>query len=335
MNHQIKADLHLHFDGSLPMEEAWKLVEKTGCNHEDFIKSMQVDQNCHSLYDYLARFDTPLKLLQTEENLYKMAYALIKELDSQKLAYAEIRFAPMQHIKSGLSQCQVVRIMCQARKDAMLTSKIHVNYILCMMVLGEEKLTHDLNVETIQLAHEFSDQGVVAIDLAGAEGLAPMQDFQGLFQMAKELGLRYTIHAGESYGPENIAKAIEFGAERIGHGTSAIKDPLVMKLLKEKKIPLEVCVTSNVNCEVVDHYESHPIRQYIDAGIIVLICTDNMTISNTNLDREYEKLMRYCGITAKEIEECQLNAIRYSFADPLLKEQLINHKEMDSVFTRI
>lgn len=320
----LKSDLHLHFDGSLVIPAAFELVQSFTQDYEAFSKSMQVKKDCHSLYDYLACFDTPLALLQTKENLYQMALALIQELDKQGLCYAEIRFAPQMHLKKGLSQHEVVEAMCRARKDAMNQTHIHVNYILCMMILGEEKITHDQNEETLHVAHAFKDQGVVAVDLAGAEGMAPMQDFKELFEKAHAMGLRYTIHAGESFGPENIKTAIAFGAERIGHGATAIQDESVMQLLKEKQIPLEVCVTSNVNCEVVSNYEQHPVRRYLDEKIPVLICTDNMTISNTNLDHEYEMLMKYCHVTEEEIGMCQKNSIRYSFADEKIKEKLLN-----------
>ena len=321
-----KIDLHLHFDGSLPIEWAWETAQKELglTDKEAFIKSMQVDEDTHSLYDYLARFDMPLKLLQSEDNLYEAMKALILELDQQGLLYAEIRFAPQQHIKQGLSQKQVVDILCQAREDALREcTQLHVNFILCMMILGEEKLTHELNEETLYLAKEYQNRGVVAVDLAGAEGMASMEDFRELFMKAKELGLVYTIHAGESYGPMNIEKALSFGALRIGHGTSAIQDEKVMELLKEKKVPLEVCITSNVHSEAVNDYEAHPIKSYLDRGILICICTDNMTISDTNLDKEYDILLQKLGFTMEDLIACNQRALESSFASEEEKQKLL------------
>ena len=320
-----KVDLHLHFDGSLLIEWAWETAQKELglSDKEAFIKSMQVDQDCHSLYDYLARFDMALKLLQSENNLYEAMKALIFELDKQGLLYAEIRFAPQQHIKQGLSQKQVVDTLCRAREDALKKcGHLHVNFILCMMILGEESLTHELNEETLYLAKEYQHKGVVAVDLAGAEGMAPMEDFRGLFSKAQELGLIYTIHAGESYGPVNIEKALSFGALRIGHGTSAIKDEKVMALLKEKRIPLEVCVTSNIHSEAIAVYEDHPIKEYMKRGIPVCICTDNMTISDTNLDKEYDVLLQKLGFSIDDLLVCNQNALKHSFASEKEKQEL-------------
>ena len=325
-----KVDLHLHFDGSLPIETAWRLAQKDlGLTDKTaFISSMQVNQDCHSLYDYLARFDMPLKLLQSEENLYMAMKDLILELEHQQLLYAEIRFAPLQHIKKGLTQRQVVEILCRAREDALKECEhLHVNYILCMMILGEEKLTHEMNEETLLLAKEYADRGVVAVDLAGAEGMAPMEDFRELFAHAAMLGLSYTIHAGESYGPENIKTAISFGAMRIGHGTSAIKDKSIMELIKKKKIALEVCITSNVQSEAVSSYSAHPAVQYLEEGIPVCICTDNMTISNTNLDQEYEHWIKEAGMNTADIQKCNRYAIQYAFLNDEEKEYLLKALE--------
>lgn len=319
-----KIDLHLHFDGSLPIESAYKLARELGMtNKEEFVERMQVNDDCHSLYDYLERFDLPIQLLQTEENLYKMMVALIESLDQKGYLYAEIRFAPMQHIKEGLTQKQVVETLCKARTDALRKCKyLHVNYILCMMILGEERLTNQNNVETLYLAKEYCEKGVVAVDLAGAEGIAPMEDFRGLFELADQLGLIYTIHAGENYGPENIKTALSFGAKRIGHGTSAIKDREVMNLLKEKQIPLEVCVTSNIQSEVIDSFKDHPVHSYFQEGIPVCLCTDNMTISNTDLENEYEQLIKN-GWNEEMIKKCLINSVKASFMKEEEKKRIL------------
>ena len=135
-----KIDLHLHFDGSLPLAYAYTLAKQhpslQKLDEKAFQKRMQVDADCHSLYDYLARFDTPLALLQTPEALYFGMCACIENLANQGLIYAEIRFAPQQHTRGGLSQQRVVEILLQARKDCALRfSQLKVNFILCMICL--------------------------------------------------------------------------------------------------------------------------------------------------------------------------------------------------------
>lgn len=327
-----KIDLHLHFDGSLPLSfayaQAMKHPEFQTMDEQSFLSKMQVADDCHSLYDYLARFDTPLKLLQDAQALYDGMLALIQQLAEQGLLYAEIRFAPQQHIHGHLTQQEVVETLLQARKKAAQDyPQIKVNYILCMMILGEEALTHEANLETIRLCRKYIGNGVVALDLAGAEGMAPMQDFADLFALARSYQLPLTIHAGESYGPENIKTAIQFGASRIGHGTTAIQDETVLCLLKEKQIPLEVCVSSNVHCEVVTDYDKHPIRFYKNYGIPVTINTDNMTISHTNLEKEYTHLQNELAFTYADILQCLHSSIDAAFLPP--QDKTILHQKID------
>ena len=321
-----KIDLHLHYDGSLVLDHAWNLAKEQLhlTDKEKFIKDMQVDDSCHNLIDYLARFDTPLLLLQNKENLYETMKAFILKLDELEYLYAEIRFAPQQHIKQGLSQKEVVETLCKARKDALsLCKHVHVNFILCMMILGEESLTHDKNEETINLAYEYRNEGVVAIDLAGAEGLCPMSDFASLFKKAREMNIPFTIHAGENAGADNVNTAIDFGAKRIGHGTNSIKDEKVIQRLKENNILLEVCVKSNVQTEVVDCYENHPIRKFFEYGIPVSINSDNMTISNTDIENERNILRNHLHFSEEEIDLCNKNAILHAFINEKEKEFLL------------
>ena len=253
-----------------------------------------------------------------EENIYSFKVKAIGDGET----YESSNYMNLMNIAPNRKK-QVVDTLCRAREDAQKKCEhLHVNFILCMMILGEESLTHELNEETLYLAKEYQHKGVVAVDLAGAEGMSPMEDFRGLFSKAQELGLIYTIHAGESYGPVNIEKALSFGALRIGHGTSAIKDEKVMALLKEKRIPLEVCVTSNIHSEAIAVYEEHPIKEYMERGIPVCICTDNMTISDTNLDKEYDVLLQKLGFSIDDLLACNQNALKHSFASEKEKQEL-------------
>lgn len=323
-----KIDLHLHFDGSLPIAHAYTIAKKLGLytdmDFHTFSNHMQLDDQCHSLYDYLDRFDTPLSLLQTKETLHNSMLEVIKTLKSQGLCYAEIRFAPQQHSKANLTQEEVVQTLVDAvhvAKD--YYPSIKINLILCMMILGPEKLTHNENMETLRLAKKYLHKGVVALDLAGGEGLAPMLDFAPLFEEAKRNDIPFIIHAGESYGPENIRVAIQLGAKRIGHGTSAIKDEEVMKLLKEHGIPLEVCISSNVDCEVVSSFEQHPAHQFLEYGVPITINTDNMTISNTTLDIEYQHFIEEQNFTITDIENCLKTSIKHAFLSEEEKTMLL------------
>lgn len=330
-----KCDLHLHLDGSLSAQDGFMLAQKynidTGFStFEAYAQHAHVQADCTSLYDYLACFDLPLTILQSYETLRDSAYLLVERLAKQKLLYAEIRFAPQQHTKKNLSQrdsiLAVLEGINQARKQY---PDIDAQVILCMMILP--KNTTKENEETLLLCKEFLHQGVCALDLAGAEGVRPFFQFHDFFMQAESWHIPYTIHAGESGGADHVAQAIALHASRIGHGIHAIEDESVMKLLKEKNIPLEICVTSNVQCRVVDTIHQHPIQNFLAYGIPITINTDNMSISNTTLEQEYELLQHTFGFTLEDLWQCNKTALLHAFLPADKKEQLLHR--MQASFT--
>ena len=139
-------------------------------------------------------------------------------------------------------------------------------------------------------------KGAVALDLAGAEALYPTRDYKHLFEMAAKENIPYTIHAGEADGPESIRDAVNMGASRIGHGVRAIEDKSVMKLLADRKIPLEMCPTSNLNTRVITDIRDYPIKKYLDMGIVVTVNSDNMSVSNTDVKKELKLIKDSFGI---------------------------------------
>ena len=264
-----KVDLHFHLDGSIPAEFSWKMVKEKGIkvetkNFEEFKKSVEVDENCKSLYDFLKCFDIPVEIMQDEKSLEECTYEVINLAAKEGIVYLEIRFAPQLHKKKGLDEEKIVKAVLKGMERGMKNnSSIRVSLILCAMVLGKASLNHEDNMKTIQVAKKFLGKGVVAVDLAGAEGVTPMENFRDLFEVANKLNIPFTIHAGESMGPENIKMAISFGAKRIGHGVTSIKSEKVMKEIKDKNITLEMCITSNVKCNVVPSLKEHPIKKPI------------------------------------------------------------------------
>lgn len=321
-----KCELHLHLDGSLEAKDAWEIAHKyhieTGYDtYEAYEKHSHVDQNCNSLYDYLACFDVPLTILQYKQALQECAYRLGKRLASQHVLYAEIRFAPQQHIRLELTQEDAVQAVLAGIKQVMEEEKITLQLILCMMVLPQD--TRLENEETLHLCNSYLNQGVCALDLAGAEGIRPMEEFSDLFEQAKELGIPFTIHAGENGYPEHIKTALSYGAKRIGHGVHIIYDQALLKECSIRKVPLELCYTSNLQCHVFKDEITHPIRQLFDAGIPISINTDNASISHTSLDQEYEILMREFNFTIEELHECNQNALRSAFLSDEKKASLM------------
>lgn len=330
-----KCDLHLHLDGSLAPEDAWRIAKRyhidTGfSSYEEYEKHAHVQKDCTSLYDYLACFDLPLKLLQSYPALRDCAYLLVERLAKQNVLYAEIRFAPQQHTKKGLSQKDSIFAVLKGIQAAMKNyPNIYVQIILCMMILPTNTMKE--NEETLCLCKDFLHQGVCALDLAGAEGIRPFSQFHDFFIQAEAWHIPYTIHAGESGSAEHVKQSIELHASRIGHGIHAIEDEHVVQLLKEHTIPLEICVTSNLQCNVVKDMQEHPVRKFYDAHIPITINTDNMSVSNTTLEQEYQLLQKHFGFTLEELWNCNLTALKHAFLPDDKKEQLIQRMQASFV----
>ena len=307
-------DLHLHLDGSISLKTARKLAGMQGIpfpyTDEELRSAMSVMGNCRNLNDYLERFSLPCSLLHIREALYLCMYELLDELHAQDLKYAEVRFAPQLSTEEGLSQYEVVKIVLRAIEDAPLPCGL----ILSMM-RGEDN--HAQNLETIEVAKAFHGKGVVAVDLAGAEALYPTRLFKEEFAAVRAAGLPLLIHAGEAAGAESVREAIEAGAVRIGHGVRALEDPEVVRMLAERKILLELCPTSNLNTAIFPSYEAYPLRRLMDAGVRVSINTDNMTVSNTTLRKEWRYMIEAFRLTDEEIQRIVHDTIEASFASSM------------------
>ena len=323
-----KIDLHVHLDGSLPLKLAYALAQDRqlitpDCTLEQFRERIVVGRDNGSLNEFLARFELPIAILQDEEALVLCTRELIKTLALQGLAYVELRFAPQFHTQKGLTQHQAVKAVIKGMRIAMCEHpQIKAGLILCMMTLGEPSLNHEANLETIRTARDFKGKGVVAVDLAGAEGITPMEGYRDCFELAKEYGIPFTIHAGESGPAASVKAALDLGASRIGHGGHCLEDSTVMQEVIDKKIPLEMCLTSNVQCRNQLSYSDHALKPLMEHGAVVTLNTDNMTISDTTLDQEYDKAVRYLGLTREDLIHLNLNSVRAAFADKELKQQL-------------
>jgi len=291
-------DLHLHLDGSISIKTARKLAEIQGIalpeDDEELRQRMSITEECRDLNDYLGRFDLACSLLMTREGLYVCAKEFLKELEEQGLQYAEIRFAPQHSMSQTLTQYEAAEAVLQAIHD----SSMPCGLILSMM---RHDTTHRKNMETVEVAEALHGKGVVAVDLAGAEALFPTYTFHEEFAAVRAAGIPLIVHAGEAAGAQSVREAIEAGAVRIGHGVRALEDPSVVQQLVERQITLELCPTSNLNTGIFASYEEYPLRRLMEAGVRVSINTDNMTVSNTTLRREWDHMIRAFRLTDEEI----------------------------------
>ena len=320
-------DLHLHLDGAITIDIAKKLAKLQNIpleckNDEELQSKLSVKEDCESLNEFLDCFTLANSLLQTKEGISEAIKLIAENIYNHGVIYAEIRFAPQKHKEKGLSQEDAIK----AALDGLNKIKenkipIKINLILCFM-RGDNN--DEDNKETLKLAEKYlvKDNGVVAVDLAGAEALFKTHKYEELFKEVKKFGIPFTIHAGEADGPESVKKAIEFGAARIGHGTRAYFDKNVLELIIEKGIFLEMCPTSNRLTRAIENMKEYPFMDYLKQGIFVTLNTDDMGIERTTIQKEFEYMEKEFNLNYEQEKIILLNSVNAAFTSDGVKEEL-------------
>jgi len=296
-----KAELHLHLEGSVEPETLHELDPQTPL------------EECRAIYSY-ADFDAFLKAfgavgkrLRTPDDYWLVTRRLLERLAEQNVHYAEITLA------AGvvLWKEQEFGPIFEAVRNAAIDSPVTVRWILdAVRQFGVEPA-----MRVAELAVERLDQGVIAYGIGGSEERGPAAWFTEVFAFAKRAGLRLTAHAGESMGPESVWAALSLGAERIGHGIAAARDAKLMHALRERDIPLEICITSNLVTGVVRRIEEHPVRRLFDAGVPIVLNSDDPAMFQCTLTDEYRLAARTFGFTEAELRAIAGNGFRYAFGD--------------------
>ena len=294
-----KAELHLHLEGSVQPETLHELDPTTSV--EEF----------RTLYEYpdfdsfLRAFGAVGKRLRGPDDYALITRRLLEHLACQNVQYAEIIIAAGVVIWKGQEFAPIFDAVRAAAAD----SPVRVRWILdAVRQFGTEHV-----MRVAELAAERVDQGVIAFGIGGSEQRGPAEWFADAFAFARNAGLRLTAHAGESMGPESVWAALELGAERIGHGIASVRDEALMRYLRERDIPLEVCVTSNLVTGVVKHVQDHPIRRLYDAGVPIVLNSDDPAMFRCSLVDEYRLLAREFGFSEAELRGIAENAFRYAF----------------------
>jgi adenosine deaminase len=309
-----KAELHCHLDGSVRPATLLDLarearVQMPRHTAEELAEFMRVD-DANSLEDYLRRFDVTVSVMQTEEALERIAYELAEDAAEDGVRYIEIRNAPILNVVHGLTLVQAIEAPLRGLRRAEKEFGIIGRSIICAL----RAFTPEESLEMAQIAVEFRNDGVVAFDLAGGEKGHPAARHVAAFRYAREHNLAVTVHAGEGDGAESVREAVHIcGANRIGHGTRLIEDPDLMQYVNDRRIALEVCLTSNVQTKVADSYEAHPLREYFDRGLNVTLNTDNRLMSGTTLTDEYVHAAEHLGFTVDELAGIALNGFESAF----------------------
>jgi adenosine deaminase len=310
-----KTDLHCHLDGSLRIQTildlaAQQKVRLPADNAEDLFRLIYAGDVCHSLEDYLKAFDITLSVLQTEEALYRVAYELVEDCAKENVRYLEVRYSPMLHTRNGLKLTQVVESVLSGLKDGERRFGVQSGAILC----GIRSISADSSLRMAELCVAYKNRGVVAFDLAGAEYNYPAKDHKQAFQLILDNNVNCTAHAGEAYGPESIAQAIHYcGAHRIGHGTRLRENGDLLNYVNDHRVPLEICLSSNIQTRAATDYASHPLPFYFNYGLRVTINTDNRLVTNTTVSKELYLCHVHYGFTLADIKELIVRGFKSAF----------------------
>lgn len=324
-----KIDLHLHLDGSFRLKTIIELANKEkislpGQDVDSYRTYINKCANAKDVNDYLKMFDLPLKLMQKKAYLKRFTKELITDLAKQNVIYAEIRFAPQLHTKLSLTQEEALLAVLEGKNEAEKENpNIKIGILTCMMSIGLPSLNWQENIETVNLCAKYLNKGVVGLDLAGAEGIVPLSSFAPLFTLAQKFNLPITCHAGDSQDSQTIKDALNFGAKRIGHGHRLSEDSELINTIVAKQIALEICPTSNIQCKTQKTYQSHPAKKLLAMGVPITLNTDNMTLADVDLAKEYNNAYNLMGFSEEDIYHCLLNSAIFSFASLEIKEELI------------
>lgn len=323
-----KAELHLHLDGSLRTSTILELAGEAGValpyDDEPSLYDYLYVQDGENLVDYLKRFDLTLSVMQTADSLERTARELCEDAAAENVRYLEIRYSPILHQQGDLTLEEAVEAPLRGIRQAEASLGVKSGLIIC----GIRNLPPETSIRLARLAVAFKDRGVVAFDLAGGEAGNPPAEHGEAFRIAREANLNITIHAGEAAGSESIAQALHAcGAHRIGHGTRLYEDPGLQRYVRDHQVPIEVCLTSNVQTRAAESFETHPVRAYFDDGLLVSLHTDNRLMSGTTMTEEYARAAEHLGFSRADLAEIVLNGFRSAFLPWPEKQDLLAEVE--------
>jgi adenosine deaminase len=286
---------------------------------EEFDQEFKVPFDCRSLVEYIKRAQRPIQLMQTAAQLRLVTLDLFKQLKADNVVYAEIRFAPLQHLQKGLTAEEVVNAVNEATAEGISKYDVEAGIILCTL----RHYTEEESLQTVNLVNQFKNTHVVGFDIAADEAGFPVDNHIKAFQAAHEHSIHCTAHTGEACGSESVWETLDvFMPSRIGHGVRSVEDELLLHHLKKHNIHLEVCPTSNIKTGVFESIEKHSAPKIFESGVSMSINTDGRTISDATLTGEYELMNKVFQWNIQQLKHCNLEAIRHSFANDHIKQKI-------------
>jgi adenosine deaminase len=322
-----KVLLHEHLDGGLRPATVLELARERGYDglpegDERALADWFFEGAARgSLPQYLEGFRHTIAVMQTAQALARVAYEFVEDMAAENVVYAEVRFAPHLHTGGELGLDSVMVAVLEGLGRGSRDFGVGVGLIVC----GIRNQHPELSVQLVELALAYREQGCVGFDLAGEEAGNPAKVHVEAFQLAKRMNFSLTIHAGESFGPESIWQALQYcGAHRIGHGTRLVEDLVIYegKVIKvgslaqyvlDHRIPLEVCLSSNVHTGAVSSLAEHPFPLFHQLGFRLTLNTDNRLMSRTTLTDEYLLAVDHFGCSLDDLETLSINGMKSAF----------------------
>ena len=315
-----KAELHLHLEGSVQPETLIELSRR----HDPNPLSLEQIEELYRYTDFqgfLMAFKAVTERLRTPEDFELITYKLMESLHAQNVLHAEV------YVSVGVVQWrkQDFDQMFEGLEQGRLRGEGDFGISLLWIFDAVRHFGVEAAAQVFDKAIQHKERNVVAVGIGGDERRAAPELFKEIYAKAKDHGLHLTAHAGESAGPESIWGALNIGAERIGHGLNAYADSELMRVLSERQVPIEICMSSNVRTGCLDDLRRHPIRRYFEEGLMVTINSDDPAMFSTSLEREYQLCQDVFELTDEHIRELARNSFEASF---LSAEQKLRFLQM-------
>ena len=331
-----KTDIHCHLDGCLRPRTMLELAEEQGVrlpttNLLRLTRMLQAGRRTRSLGDYLRIFDLTLSVMQRREALYRVAFELAEDAAAENIRHLEVRYSPVLHRKRRLGWEDIVDPVIAGLRDAGSRHNMTTGVIIC----GIRSMDPKVSMALAELAVAYKGRGVLAFDLAGQEKDYPAKAHRAAFELILKNNINSTVHAGEAFGPASIAQALHYcGAHRIGHGTRLREDPDLMRYVNDHRIPLEVCLSSNVQTHAVRSMPEHPFGYYFRQGLRVTLNTDSRLVSATTVSQEFTLAARAFRLSPYEIKRIVIMGFKSSFLPYAQRARVLRdvNLEIDRIF---